>query len=232
MFFVLTGTDSTKIKKRIAELTRNADITRFGEGGEAFSNVFSHLGAPSLFSQKNALVLVSPLEDAEAKEIVLQNLKAFSDSETIVVVTESHIDAATTKKIEKHAEAIESYELKKTAEAPVPNVFALADAFAKGDRKKAWVLYRQFIENGSAPEEIHGTLSWQARAMVLASKTKSAEEAGLKPFAYTKAKAAVARFTPEAVEDLSRELVTLYHQSRMGQGSLEDLLEVFLLKKN
>lgn len=231
MLYVLTGNDSDKIKKRVAEITKGADVTRFGEGGESFLNVLSYLGAPSLFSKINALVLVSPIEDAGAKEFILQNLKAFFESETVVIITEGHIDAPTLKKIDKYAE-VESFELKKVVEAPAPNVFALADAFAKGDRKKAWVLYRQFIANGSAAEEIHGTLSWQARAMVLASKTKSAEEAGLKPFAYTKAKSASARFTPQAIESLSRELVTLYHQSRMGHGSLEDLLEMFLLKKS
>lgn len=230
MLYVLEGNDSEKIKKRTAELTKGAEAIRFGEGGESFANVPQYLGAPSLFSKKNALVLMSPLEDSEWKETILQNLKAFFESETVVVLIEVHIDAATSKKIDKYAQ-VESFELKKVAEVPQANVFALADAFAKGDRKKAWVLYRQFIENGSAPEEIHGTLSWQARAMVLASKTKNADEAGLKPFAYTKAKSAAARFTPEAIENLSRELVTLYHQSRMGQGTLEDLLEMFLLKK-
>lgn len=231
MLYVLTGNDSDKIRKRVAEIAKGADVTRFGEGGLPFSSVPEHLGAPSLFSKKSALVLVSPFEDAEAKDAIVQNLKAFFESETVVVITEAHIDAATSKKVDKYAQA-ESFELKKIPEAPQANVFALADAFAKGDRKKAWVLYRQFIENGSAPEEIHGTLSWQARAMVLASKTKSADEAGLKPFAYTKAKSAAARFTPGEVENLSRELVRLYHQSRMGAGSLEDLLEMFLLKKS
>lgn len=231
MLYVLTGTDSDKIKKRVAEITKGAEVTRFGEGAEPYLAVLSFLGAPSLFAKKNALLLTSPLVEADAKDLILENLKQFSESDTPVVITESHIDAATSKKLEKYTE-VELFELKKIIQAPAPNVFALADAFAKGDRKKAWVLYRQFIENGSAAEEIHGTLSWQARAMVLASKSKSAEESGLKPFAYTKAKQASSRFTVTAVENLSRELVTLYHQSRLGQGSLEDLLEMFLLKKS
>ena len=87
------------------------------------------------------------------------------------------------------------------------------------------------MEEGVAPEEIHGALAWQARAMVLASKTKTAAEAGLKPFVYSKAKSFVARLTPEKTENLSRELVSLYHESRAGRGALADLLESFLLKK-
>jgi len=66
---------------------------------------------------------------------------------------------------------------------------------------------------------------------VLATKTKSAEEAGMKSYPYGKAKAAAGRLGPAAAENLSRELVSLYHRSRAGEGPLEDLLEVFLLRK-
>jgi len=113
----------------------------------------------------------------------------------------------------------------------LPSVFELTDAFALGDRKNAWILYRKLVESGSAAEEIHGALSWQARAMVLASKAKTAEEAGLKPFVYSKAKRAASKMTVEQTEEISRELVKILHTSRMGGGDLEDLLEVFLLKK-
>ena len=231
MLCVLEGNDSDKIKKRIAEITKGSEIVRFGEGGEPLANILSHVGSSGLFSKKLTLLLNGAFEDVNAKELILENLKSLHESETAVLVVEGSIDAGTTKKLEKYSK-IELYDISYKTTEPAPNVFALADAFAKGDRKKAWVLYRQFIENGSAPEEIHGALSWQARAMVLASKTKNAEEAGLKPFAYTKAKSAAARFTPEAVENLSRGLVALYHQSRMGGGNLEDLLEVFLLGFN
>jgi hypothetical protein len=53
----------------------------------------------------------------------------------------------------------------------------------------------------------------------------------LKPFVYSKAKRAAERIGPEKAESLSRELVSLYHAARAGEGPLEDLLEAFLLKK-
>jgi DNA polymerase III delta subunit len=161
--------------------------------------------------------------------MVLEHAKAFANADTPVIMTASGLDAETKKKIPKNA-AVETFEVKTEGEGASQSTFALTDAYVKGDRKQTWVLYRRFIEGGASAEEIHGILSWQVRALVLASKTKSATEAGLKPFVYTKAKSALSRMNMQP-EIVSRELVSLYHQSRMGQGSLEDLLEVFLLKK-
>lgn len=227
MLYVLAGSGFEKIRKRAAEITQGYDVVRFGEGSEPFENAVGHLGAAGLFSKKIALYLDRP--DEVSEEFFTENLKAFADSETPVVAVVSNVNAAFKKKVPKNAR-LEIFETDAQKEAFAPSVFALADAFAKGDRKGAWVLYRRFIENGAAPEELHGTLAWQARTLVLASKAQSAAEAGLKPFVYSKAKSALAKLNvpPEA---LSRELVAVYHRARAGEGSLENLLEEFLLKK-
>ncbi len=229
MLYVLVGSDFVKIKKRIAEIAKGFELVRFGEAAEAFAGAPAKLGASGLFSPKVALHLDKPLEDADAKALVLEHAKAFANSETPVILTASALDAETKKKIPKNA-SVETFEEKTEGEGASQSTFALTDAYVKGDRKQTWVLYREFIESGASAEELHGILSWQVRALVLASKTKSATEAGLKPFVYTKAKSALTRMNVHP-EEISRELVSLYHRSRMGQGSLEDLLEIFLLKK-
>lgn len=227
MLTVLVSSDFAKIQKRLAALLKDYEAVRFGEGAEPFSSVLSRLGAPGLFSAKIALVIAHPLDDAEGKALILERAQELADSDTPVVVITSALDAAAKKALPKKTE-IEILETKEKEEFE-PNAFALSDAYLKGDRKNSWVLYRRFIEGGTAAEEIHGVLSWAIRSLVLASKTKSAAEAGLKPFVYTKAKSALARIpNPEAV---SRELLALYHRARSGGGSLENLLEIFLLKK-
>ena len=230
MLYVLTGSDVMKAKARAAALAKGYETVRFGEGGETFARVPSYLGARGLFAPKIALILDRPSEDVDGKTLVAEHAKDFAGAEMPVIVIEPTLDAATKKAIAKHAE-IEEFEPTATQETPPPSVFALTDAFASGDRKGAWILYRRLIENGSAAEEVHGALAWQARAMVLASKTKSAAEAGLKPFVYTKAKRTASRLGEAGAEELSRELVRILHSSRMGGGGLEDLLEAFLLKK-
>lgn len=228
MLYVLSGSDFKKLQGRIAELTKGHEVVRFGEGGELLEASVSKLNTGGLFSSKIALLLDRPLENAVQKEFFIEHVDNFHKAQMPVVAVVSDLDATTKKKLPKGA-VVETYEVEKE-ETPLPNAFALADAFIKGDRKTAWVLYRRFMESGVTPEELHGTLAWQARALVLASKAKTAEEAGLKPFAYTKSKSALSKLKVPP-EEVSRELVSLYHRSRMGEGSLENLLEAFLLKK-
>jgi len=231
MLYVLTGSDIEKIKARAAALSKGYEVVRFGEGGAPFSEALQKVGARGLFSPKIALLLDRPLETDDGAELLLAHGKELAEAQMPVIVIQPELDSANEKKLAKLAE-MEEFEAKKKAEEPMPSVFALTDAFASGDRKNSWILYRRLIENGSAPEEIHGALSWQARAMVLASKTKTAAEAGLKPFVYSKAKRSSARLGEKGSEALSRELVRMLHESRMGGGDLEDLLEVFLLRKS
>jgi DNA polymerase III delta subunit len=229
MLYILVGVDFLKIKKRISEIAKGYELVRFGENAEPFSSATLRLGAVGLFSPKVALHLDKPLENTEGKEIFLEHIKAFANAEMPVIATAISLDAETKKKIPKNA-GLEVFEDEKTADVPAHNTFALTDAYLKNDRKQMWVLYRKFIEAGISAEEIHGVLSWQVRALVLAAKAKNATEAGLKPFVYTKAKTALSN-VPVSPEETSRELVSLYHRSRAGEGTLEDLLEMFLLKK-
>ena len=231
MLHILGGSDISKAKKYALTLAETREIVRFGEGEHEFEEVLTYLGAHGMFSSEIALLIDRPCETSEGEELLAQHMKDFAESETLVVVIEPALPASLKKKIPQSAK-VESFELPHPIEEPPTSIFALADAFGAGDRKRAWILYRTFIQEGMAPEEIHGTLAWSARSFVLAAKTKSAAEAGLKPFVFTKAKRVADRLGLSGAETLSRELVSLYHDARRGKGSLEDLLEVFLLKKS
>lgn len=231
MLYVLTGSDVMKAKARVEALAKGYDVLRFGEGGEPFTGALSALGARGLFGANIALLLDRPSEDADGKTLLAEHAAVFAGAGTPVIVIEPDFPAAAKKKLPAAA-VTERHDIPfHSPETPTPSVFELTDAFAGGDRKEAWMLYRRLIENGSAAEEIHGALSWQARALVLASKTNGANEAGLKPFVYAKAKRAAVRLGEKGAEEISRELVRILHASRTGGGALEDLLEAFLLKK-
>ncbi|TSD05744.1 MAG: hypothetical protein Greene07147_449 [Parcubacteria group bacterium Greene0714_7] len=230
MLYILLGSDVVKAKARAMKLAEGSELVRFGEGGEPFANVLRYRSARGLFAPKTTLLLDRPLEDADGKMLLTEHAKDLVEGEALVVVIEIALSAPTLKLIPKSA-VIENFDVKEKKEAPLLSAFALTDSFATGDRKNSWITYRRLIESGSEPQEIHGILMWQARAMVVASKTKTAEEAGLKPFVYSKAKKAGARLGEVGCEEISRSLVRMVHQSRMGGGSLGDLLEAFLLKK-
>ncbi|MBV9349150.1 MAG: hypothetical protein JO026_00170 [Patescibacteria group bacterium] len=231
MLYILTGPDVLKAKKRARALAQDFEVVRFGEGGEPFENVLPRLGAQGLFTPEVVLLLERPLESDAGKALLMEQAKLFSESEMPVIVIEPELDSAVKKKIPKGA-VVETFESKEKKIAAPLSVFSLTDAFTAGNRKEAWILYRRLIEGGAAPEEIHGALAWQARTLVLAARTKSAAEAGLKPFVYAKAKRAAARLGEKGSIALSRELLHMLHASRMGQGALSELLEAFLLKKS
>lgn len=231
MLYVLVGSDIVKAKMRAVELAEDSEVVRFGEGGEPFFNVLGYLSARGLFVPKTTLLLDRPLEDADGKVLLTEHSKDLMGGDALVIVVETALDAVTKKKIPQGA-VLELYDISYSSnEQPTPNVFALSDSFATGDRKNSWIRYRELVDLGTAAEEIHGILMWQARAMVVASKAHTAEESGLKPFVYSKAKKAGARLGVEGCEEVSRTLMHMVHQSRMGKGNLGDLLEAFLLKK-
>ncbi len=230
MLKIFTGSDTMRQKVEAQKLAQGYEMVKFGEGGEPFENVMGYLSQRGMFQSKVALFLDRPFDDAVAKESLIESLEVLQKADALVLIIQPDIHAATLKKIGKHADVL-YFDAPQASEEPGPSVFALTDAFAEGKRKDSWILYRRLIESGTAVEEIHGALAWQARALVLASKTKSAIESGLKPFVYSKAKRAAARFKEGEADQLSRDLMHMVHQSRLGQGPLEELLEAYLLKK-
>ena len=90
------------------------------------------------------------------------------------------------------------------------NVFSIAQAFALRDRKKMWLLLGEALRANVAPEALAGMLHWKVRDLL--------------------AKNAPGKFTQTELKTISRELVTLYHEAHKGGGSLDLLLERFVLK--
>jgi len=231
MLYLFVGDDVVRAKEEALKRAKGYEVVRVGEGGESFGNVGGYLGQSGMFATKVALVLDRPLDSAEGKELLFEQGDALVDSASLVIAIAEDMTATEQKKLPKGVK-VEKFETKiKTAEEVPPSVFALTDLYAAGDRKGSWVTYRKLIESGAQPEEVHGALAWAVRGMILAAKTKTAEEAGMKDYPYRKAKGAVQKIGIVAAENASRQLVQLYHDARMGKGALEDLLEVFLLKK-
>jgi hypothetical protein len=227
-FFI--GDDVVKAKAEAQKRARGAEVVRIGEGGEPLESTLSYLEQRGMFQPEVVIIIDRPLDGAEGKEYVLEHGEALNGSKTKVFVIQPEVDALTRKKLEKLG-TIEVFDERVRDETTPPSAFALVDAMQVGDRKRAWILYRDLINAGVSAEEVHGTLAWAARGVVLASNTRSADEAGMKPYPYGKAKDVARRLKPGDAVAQSAELVRLYHDARMGRGTLEDLLEIYLLRK-
>ena len=110
------------------------------------------------------------------------------------------------------------------------NIWALTDAIGARKKKDAWVLYQKALASGMVAEEVFYKLVWQVKTMLVASKTKTAEEADMKPFPYNKAKTFLKNFSTSELINLSTSLVLGYHKARRGEGEIETLVEKTLLR--
>lgn len=233
MLYVFYGSDRGKVLSQSDVFMRkmfnkNSELSfeKFDADTLNVESLAALAGSQSLFGGIS-LVLVDGAIGADENFVKL--LPAFQASIHIFVLREGDLGKLELKKIEKHAEKIEGFE-KIIGKKPTFNVFAFTDALGERNRKQAWILYRQAIASGVAAEEIFWKVVWQIKTMLLAKQSGAADEAGLNPFVYRKAKGNLKQFKPGELEKMSQDLVIAYHNARRGEGEIETSVEKMLLK--
>ncbi|MEK9167936.1 MAG: hypothetical protein AAB769_01250 [Patescibacteria group bacterium] len=238
MLYFLHGSDTKKTREKARALVaslraKKPDAGVFVlEGATATKDALAEFaGGRGLFESKYIVRLNGVLETAEEKEIILAMAKELAESDNIFLLVEGALDKKTAGAIGKYAEKAEENTENKKVKKPVFNIFSLSDAFGERDKKKTWVLYRRAVDAGFAPEEIHGTLFWQVKCMLLAKGAKTAAEAGLNPFVFGKSARYAKNFSDEELKKISAQLIALYHDSHRGLVEFEEGLEKFLLER-
>ncbi len=213
-----------------ALLAKQPDAARFKIDSQNWSEneIEGLLDGQGLFSQRYIIELRHLFEKAETAESVISFLPEIAESENIFIWVDRDVDAKKIKEIEKHAAKVQQFSEDKKAEKPTFNVFSLADAICERNKQKLWVLYRDAL-NYFPPEEIHGTLFWQIKSLLLAIKTKNAEEADMKAFPYNKAKAGAKKYSENEIEQLTTSLIEVSHEARRGKRDFEIALERWVL---
>ncbi len=182
-----------------------------------------------LFEQKYIVVLDRVFENKEVKEFVFKNIKEIGSSENIFIILEGKLDKKTLTKFEKNAEKVQEFEKRVIKKQEKFNIFTLSDAFGGRKKKELWVLFQKAVNAGMSPEEIHGTLFWVVKSMILSKNTKTAGEAGLNPFVFRKSASFASNFENKELKNISSNLVSMYHGARRGEMELGVALEVFIL---
>lgn len=183
-------------------------------------------GGSSLFGGATLYLLDTPSTRKDFYEDTVKNLNLLAESNNKFIIIESGLLAAEKKRFAKYAEEMEEF---KSGPSDRFNVFSLADALARKDKKSLWLLFHEARLNQIAPEEIVGTLWWQLKTLRLAEVTNSAAEAGLKDFPYRKAKGSLSKFKQGEITAVSRSLLKLQHESRLGKRDLDIALERWVL---
>lgn len=217
MIYFFHGTDTDKARMKVHELIsslrkKKPDAAFFSINSENFNlaQLQEYIGGQGLFSNKYIVFLDRLCEKKEVKADFINALKEISESENIFIILEGKIDKATSAKIEKKSEKVVAFDLKEIEKKEEDlNVFELANALGRKDKKELWMLYRGYVDKGNAPEELHGILFWKAKTMLLAGGN-----------GYWK---------QEELLSFIDGLITVYHESRRGTHELETGLEAFLL---
>ena len=233
MLHLYYGNDSTTVRERafmaadkLAE-KESARITRLESNEFAPGMLANLLGAASLWGEREIYVLDTPSEDAAFYAEVIGHAAEMGESANQFVIMEAAMLAPERKKFEKHTTTLE--ESKREA-AERFDVFRMTEVLSKRDKKSLWVLLQEAKRAGLSAEEIVGTLWWQLKTLRLAALTKSADEAGMKEYSYSKAKRALSLFKPGELEMTSANLLRVYHDGHGGVRDIDEGLEEWVLR--
>lgn len=167
------------------------------------SQLFDEIQTPSLFGDKKNFVLRNVFENDDIKKVLYENLASLENAPHDVAIIADKLLVADKKVLEKVATIHESVDKEKKAEAFNP--FGLANAFATGDKKKTWIMFQEVLHHSDEMEPTHGMIWWKLKDMI--SKNKK----------------------DESLKKMARELVSVYHESRLGGLGMRERLENFFL---
>lgn len=236
MLYFFYGSDRDKAREKAQALVSTlqkkkpeAELFRIDAETATPARLDELIGGQGLF-HKTYLVSMSGLfEKPESRDAFLARLGAIAESPNIFVSLEAAVDKKTLLLITEGAENVQVFEKTGTKERPEFNIFSLTDALGRRDRKNLWVLFQRAVSSGAVPEEIHGILFWQVKSIMLAHLCASAEEAGVKPFVWGKAKSFARHWSEEELRKLSARMVALYHGAHRGITDFELGLEKLVL---
>ncbi len=236
MLYLIHGNDFEKARGKARELIAalqkkkpDAEVFRLEDEMVSEGKLVELAGSQGLFERKYIVFADNVFRSEEAKEIVLGKLKMLAESENIFIFLEDELNKTDLKELEKFAEKVQQFSSPLKKEKPF-NIFTLTEMLGRREKRGLWILYQKALAQGLAPEEIHGVLFWQIKAMLAAMLTKTAEEAGFKPFVFQKSRAFAKNYSVAELKNLSAKMVAVYHNARRRGPDLDIALERLILE--
>ncbi len=238
MLYIYYGSNVQKARAKVRATTHrmlaknpNALSLRITDENFADFDLAELVQAQALFKNEYIVFLDNLLVEDLAHASILKFLTEIAESSNIFFILEENIDAKILEKLENVAKNIQKFEIttKQQSKTHTFNIFSLADALGDGNKKKLWILFCKAKFAGVSSEEIHGVLFWVVKSMLLTFNIKSAEEAGMKPFVFSKANRFATKRTKQELATLIDELIKIPHESRRNNIPLNIGIERFIL---
>ncbi|MBU4480046.1 hypothetical protein KKG48_01210 [Patescibacteria group bacterium] len=251
MLYLLYGTDFKKSREKLHSmvdslLKKKPDAGFFKLDSSDFSEsrLDEFISSQGLFEQKYIVQADGLLSDKKSKDFVLDRLEEVSQSENIFFFIEENIDKPTLKKIEKVAQKVQEFNNNNLQSGSRKfgvsgewlldlgefNIFNMADALGRKDKKELWFLYQKASRHNIPAEEIYGILLWQIRSILIVKNSKTVDDSGLKPFVYNKSLRFAKNFKEGELEKISSQLISIYHDARRGILDFGIEMEKFILE--
>lgn len=158
MIYAIVGTDKGIKDKAIAEMKSFGEVSCYVYSEQA-DDLESLISSASLFGEIIIVSCVSLMDQATSKEELLRLLPQMEESTNIFIIDEPFADIHKYNKLKKVAKKLfDAREVKKKDSS----LFAFCMAFARRDKKAAWLGYMDIKERES-PEAIQGALWWKWR---------------------------------------------------------------------
>lgn len=188
MLIVYTGSDWGRLNREASDLIRtlsikqpDAEVINLDQVNQ--DELLSLAYDQGLFFQKSLVRLPKILGDQTLEELFKNSIESLQQSPSIFVWAESGLNATWLKRLEKVGAKVSI--IGQTASTrPDYSVFKVSDALLSGDSKKLWQSLIDAQAQGIEAENVFGTLWWQLKSIIMARESKTATEAGLKPYTY------------------------------------------------
>jgi len=248
MIYFLHGNDTRKSRVKLTSLLKslflkkpNAGFFKLDSDNFTESKLKELILSQGLFEKKYIVQMDGLFEEKEVTKLLENQLESLNASENIFIFIENKVSKLILKKIEKYAIKVQEFSLKNNQVKSLTtvnenfkigdfNIFDLATCFGKRDKKNLWVIYQKTKIRAIPSEEVSGIIFWQLKTMFQALFSKTASQAGLKPFVFNKAKSYLKNYSEDELRRISAQLVFFYHNARRSGLELDLALEKFIIE--
>lgn len=220
-----------QLMQKLSATYPNNEVIRWNADQFVSESVTALIPAEGLFAEVYCVILDQIALKEEGKMFHVEFAHALHASTNIFVILERSVPAPVTSSWKKAGIDPQKISLP-VSQKPDLTIFDLGDAIGARDRKLLWTKYETVRRKGSAPEEIHGTLFWALKGLLVAKQVKNEEEAGscgIKPYSYKKFLTGSRKFSFVELEEYSWQLIELYTRAREPGGDLSIALEEWVL---
>lgn len=234
MLHVIYGKDRGAGRKRFCllrdELSKKYGEVRTVSESEITNDFFEGVASSQgLFSSAVLYVFDCVLDKKEEQELFLLHAGKLLSSSNSFLVFEPLLEKSVVGDLQKGGVTLEEFSSQKVDTRPDFNIFALGDALGKRNKKDFWILYQEAGSNGVTAEEICNTLFWAVKNLALMKNASIGDDRGISPFVAKKTREFSKNYTYEEILNISRMIVSIYHDGHRKGKPMDAMIERFIL---